>query len=108
MARNKNNRKKKPVQHTSGGYKKFIRELYDTVRLAGIAKMWNENTDADKHRMYNYRTRILNPVACNELVSATELKRIAVQTKKYYKEPTVKQNNEMYSAYQLMLFYLKS
>ncbi|WP_163324055.1 hypothetical protein [Draconibacterium mangrovi] len=105
MARKKNNRKKKPAQQANGGYKKFIRELYDTLRLAGIDQMWDENTDADKHLMYSMRIRIQNPVACNELVSSAELKRIAMQTKRYYREPTVERKKDKFSAYQLMLLY---
>jgi hypothetical protein len=105
MSRNKNNRKKKPAQPPKGGYKKFIRELYATAHLAGIDPFWEENTDADKRLMYAMRIRILNPVACNKFVSAAELKRIALRTKQYYREPTVERKADKFSAYQLMLLY---
>ena len=103
MARSKNKRKNKPLQAQNNGYKNYIRDVAEVVKILGLRNGSNLLTNSEKHDMYESRVRILNPIAKNSNISPAELKRITTTVKSYYRERNIECNGKLLSARQHVL-----
>jgi len=99
----KKNRKKKVPQEQLGGYKRFLKDMYEASTIFNMDE-WYLNTSTElKRRMYDNNVHINNPFAANGYINSKELKLITKETKRYYREKSFKTSGRMISTYQLQL-----
>lgn len=109
MTRRKNIRKKKPQQAQNGAYKKYLRDTAEVVKLIGLKSNLMAFSNSEKHRLYQGRLILSNPVAENSLITPHELKRITDSVKREYRDKNIEFSGHLLSAYQYILLqnYIK-
>lgn len=101
----KRKHKKKIVQPQISGYKKFLLDMHETLKLTGLESDLTKFSTSDKRKMYAYRVRNCNPEAIDGTVSSHDLEKITQRTKYYYRKGTVESCGTKLSVYQIMLIY---
>ena len=96
-------KKKKPAAKPIGGYKRFVRDVYEIIAIIYPSNLRKRIPNQHLRSMYAHLFTIQNPSAANKFINSKELKLFAQKSKHYYREKAFEVENAKISTYQLQL-----
>jgi hypothetical protein len=99
MGKNKK-RKRKITKAPQGGYKRFLKDVYNSLLLFNLDYMYKDVSVSNKRLMHRAYIRLKSPLAGNDHISPKELREISEKTKKYYHERSYHINDIPISCHQ--------